>query len=431
MALTDLHRTKIHLTGLGDEVTALGRAHALRSPRLPTYFHGSCLVLHGAPTDFPATLELHRATYGEGAGHRLILWGGEGASEDVLRDARAAGFRPQFSTSMSLETPPAADERFAVRPLSPAEIPAIEALNRISNGADGPDGDPEYRAFCEGLRGIQRGWIESGAVIWWGAFDGEELVGQCGFVKCDSEVGRGLGRFQSVEVHPNHRRRGVASALVATVARHGFLGLGCRRIIMEVDTEGPAIALYTRLGFEASDNEHGLLWSQTELHIRDEGVSDVAGVQALVTAAFGAPEEARVIASLRGKPGMIALVAERDGGLLGHVLASTVEVTAGDSVHLGAGIGPLAVRTTSQGEGVGSALMRAVIERCREGGHRFAVLLGSPDYYRRFGFGPASAHGLRLAGDYPEAAFQALALTDGGLDGVRGEARYDPAFDGV
>lgn len=60
-------------------------------------------------------------------------------------------------------------------------------------------------------------------------------------------------------------------------------------------------------------------------------------------------------------------------------------------------------------------------------GFRWAVVLGEPAYYGRFGFRAGSVFGLEDeygGGD----AFQALALSAGGLEGVGGLVRYSPEF---
>jgi predicted N-acetyltransferase YhbS len=43
---------------------------------------------------------------------------------------------------------------------------------------------------------------------------------------------------------------------------------------------------------------------------------------------------------------------------------------------------------------MGSALVRRDVDDCRQAGIPFIVVLGNPDYYSRFGLGPASAQGL-------------------------------------
>ncbi|WP_437302103.1 hypothetical protein [Sorangium sp. So ce388] len=76
---------------------------------------------------------------------------------------------------------------------------------------------------------------------------------------------------------------------------------------------------------------------------------------------------------------------------------------------------------------MGSGLARAGIEACTAAGFAFAVVLGSPEYYARFGFKKASLFG--LGNEYAaDEAFMALVLAQGSLDAARGVVTYSPEF---
>ena len=62
---------------------------------------------------------------------------------------------------------------------------------------------------------------------------------------------------------------------------------------------------------------------------------------------------------------------------------------------------------------------------------KLAGIFGSPDYYGRFGFVPASRHGITLPDGSSMDAFMALPLYPGALDGVLGVFREDAAFGGI
>ena len=98
-------------------------------------------------------------------------------------------------------------------------------------------------------------WHSLGAARWWGAFLDGELVGQCGMVLCPN----GLGRFQAVETHPDHRRQGVGSKLVTTVGHEARTNGGCRSVILGADPKGPALNLYRTLGLRDGATQHGLV----------------------------------------------------------------------------------------------------------------------------------------------------------------------------
>ena len=111
-----------------------------------------------------------------------------------------------------------------------------------------------------------------------------------------------------------------------------------------------------------------------------------------------------VVDSLRSAGALtISLVAEEGGKIVGHVAVSPVSISDGSSGWFG--LGPISVSPEFQGKGIGSILMRRVMQLLQEQGASCCVLLGDPGYYSRFGFKPRA--GLVLA-DVPPEYFQAL-----------------------
>jgi putative acetyltransferase len=78
----------------------------------------------------------------------------------------------------------------------------------------------------------------------------------------------------------------------------------------------------------------------------------------------------------------LELVATAEGIVFGYVLGSWGDLEGRPVV----GIAPLAVTPAFQRLGVGTALMQELIERADRARLPLLVLLGSPDYYGRFGF---------------------------------------------
>lgn len=116
--------------------------------------------------------------------------------------------------------------------------------------------------------------------------------------------------------------------------------------------------------------------------IREEGPGDALGP--LLGAAFGGPDEARILAALRRDGDLaLSLVAEAAGTLLGHVALSPLRGDLPGAVALA----PLAVAPRAQRRGIGSALVRAALDRA---GEATVVVLGDPGYYGRFGFRPVA-----------------------------------------
>lgn len=166
--------------------------------------------------------------------------------------------------------------------------------------------------------------------------------------------------------------------------------------------------------------------------IREERSEDEAAVAAIVEQAFGRSLEADLVASLRrAGAAALSLVAEQKGRVLGHILFSAVIIEGDAEGFAAVGLAPLAVLPAFQRLGIGSALVSAGLERCREIGFSRVLVLGDPAYYQRFGFSPAAAAGIRFPGEVPEEAFMAIALEPGALEGCAGTARYAAEFDAV
>jgi putative acetyltransferase len=165
-----------------------------------------------------------------------------------------------------------------------------------------------------------------------------------------------------------------------------------------------------------------------EIDIRPEVPADRDAVRLVEERAFGRPFEADAVDALRehGKV-VLSLVAEVDSRVVGHVLFSYTTIETGGSQAIEASLGPIAVLPEQQNAGIGSALVRQGLSRCRQLGFGAVFLLGNPAYYRRFGFRPARAQGIRYHQDlpYPDA-FQLVELRDGALAGVTGVAHEEP-----
>jgi putative acetyltransferase len=163
-------------------------------------------------------------------------------------------------------------------------------------------------------------------------------------------------------------------------------------------------------------------------HVWIERPEDVSAVQAIHMAAFGRPDEARMVAAVRDAgAAAVALAVGIGSRPVGHVLFSAVTIE-GRTEPSGLGLAPIAVLPSEQRSGIGSRLIEAGLERCRGLGYGYVVVLGHPAYYSRFGFTRASSFGLRCEYTVPEEAFMALELQPGCLEGKPGVVRYLPAF---
>ena len=155
---------------------------------------------------------------------------------------------------------------------------------------------------------------------------------------------------------------------------------------------------------------------------------DFAAIADLVRAAFekeygSGDGEVALVERLRAEGhAAVELVARERGEVVGHILFS--RLGAEPATVRVAALAPVCVAVGLQRAGVGSALIREGLARCRE--FDAVAVLGDPAYYRRFGFTREAARVLTCP--YSGPHFQALALRDGALAGGAWTLTYPKAF---
>jgi putative acetyltransferase len=88
----------------------------------------------------------------------------------------------------------------------------------------------------------------------------------------------------------------------------------------------------------------------------------------------------------------------------------------------------MAVLPESQNKGIGSMLVVAGLEACRDTGHDVVFVLGHPGYYPRFGFRRMSEFGITCEFRAPDDVLMVAELTPGAIAVRKGEVRYHPLF---
>lgn len=163
--------------------------------------------------------------------------------------------------------------------------------------------------------------------------------------------------------------------------------------------------------------------------IRPERPADHAALDRLLRAAFAGGDEAALVSDLRGRPDALTLVAEQDGELVGVITFSALHSPTAPPGWRGAGLAPMAVRPDRQRQGIGSALVRAGLDACRQHGIGLVVVLGHAGYYPRFGFRPARHIGLRCRWSQDDDHFMYLELVPGQAALAGAAVEYAAEFD--
>ncbi|MGH8586871.1 MAG: GNAT family N-acetyltransferase [Gammaproteobacteria bacterium] len=165
------------------------------------------------------------------------------------------------------------------------------------------------------------------------------------------------------------------------------------------------------------------------IEIREERPGDVAAIRDLNKRAFGQDQEGNIVDALRSNgAALLSLVATLNGRVVGHIMYSPLSV--GGEVTAAA-LGPMAVLPEHQRQGIGSKLVEAGNGKLKDAGCPFIIVLGHPDYYPRFGFRPASTHGIKCEWEVPDNLFMLLVLDQAKMQGIFGLAKYRHEFSSV
>jgi len=161
--------------------------------------------------------------------------------------------------------------------------------------------------------------------------------------------------------------------------------------------------------------------------IRNEKLDDYATIRLVNEAAFGQPDEADLVDRLRAQGVVLAsFVAEAEGLIAGHILFSRISIETIDNSVEAVALAPLAVMPKFQRQGMGTMLTTHGLAWLRAQSEQIILVLGHPDYYRRFGFSTDKAR--LIESPFNPKSFMALELKPHALDSIRGRVHYPDAF---
>ncbi len=148
-----------------------------------------------------------------------------------------------------------------------------------------------------------------------------------------------------------------------------------------------------------------------KIEFRESLPSDIVSIEKLYPDAFPDEDLLPLVRDLlQETPVVLSLVGIIGASLVGHVIFTTCGL-AGDTGEV-ALLGPLAVATAWQRQGIGSAAVRAGLQQLKKAGVKQVYVLGDPAYYGRLGFVPE----VGVAPPYPlpaewQGAWQSINLS--------------------
>lgn len=156
--------------------------------------------------------------------------------------------------------------------------------------------------------------------------------------------------------------------------------------------------------------------------IKPETAALAAGVEQLLDAVFGRARFDK--ASYHYRIGVepvrdLSYIAQFEGEIVGTIRYWPISI--GAEGHQALLLGPLGITPRLAGKGIGRTLTFRTLEIAAELGHDLVLLVGDVDYYKRFGFVPATPHGFAMPGETRPERLQVAPLKAGVLGRIKGD----------
>jgi putative acetyltransferase len=116
----------------------------------------------------------------------------------------------------------------------------------------------------------------------------------------------------------------------------------------------------------------------------------------------------------------LALVAEDNGKLVGHIILTKAHIVNGSNKFEILYLAPISVVLAYRNKGIGSGLIKESFKLAKEMGYTSVLLVGDPAYYHRFGFKAAVIFGIKHRHEIPDENVMACELVPNALKGVSG-----------
>ena len=167
------------------------------------------------------------------------------------------------------------------------------------------------------------------------------------------------------------------------------------------------------------------------IEIRQENQKDYEEVYMVVKTAFEMAEhsdgnEQDLVVDLRNSDSFIpelSLVAVKEDKIVGYILFTKIKIENHEEIALA----PLAVLPEYQKQGIGSMLIEQGHKIAKQLGYHYSIVLGSENYYPKFGYIPATQYGIQAPFDVANENFMAMKLNDTDIE-ITGVVQYAKEF---
>ena len=221
----------------------------VRTPSNPGFYWGNFLLFRDPPNENDlerwSDLFKEEITSLQPTEHMTFGWDGTDGTRRTPDTFLKAGFR--HDQSIVLQAPKLLtsdrESRYDVRPITTADEWSAVVENQVES-REATFEETGYRRFRTRSMERYRAMYEAGLGAWFGAFDGDRVVGDLGIYSVDS-----IARYQSVLTNPAYRRQGIAGSLLIAAGIWARRHLNPQSLVIVTDPDSPAERLYRRHGF--------------------------------------------------------------------------------------------------------------------------------------------------------------------------------------
>lgn len=241
-------RTDLRLLELsGSLIEDRGTHLVVRTPDNPTYFWGNFLLLKERP--YPGgEREVIAAFHTEFPEAEHVSIGIDGT------DDQTAELQAFVDAGMEVDSGVVLTAGALIEPRPVADGVVVRALEsdddweqraRLSHHLWSKTDEATFMTYARGKNAQERALVARGLGQRFGAFVDDTLVSTAGIFVTHA----GIARYQSVETHPDHRRQGLAAAVVYAAGQHALAAYRLEMLVIVADHDGDAIRIYRGLGF--------------------------------------------------------------------------------------------------------------------------------------------------------------------------------------
>ncbi len=253
------YRTDLIFPSSDGEIIDRGDYLVIRTHSNPTFYWGNFLLFNHPPLegDFSMWRELFTNEIGKPPQviHQAFGWDTTKDEKGFIEPFLESGFLLEHTAVLT--TPrdrlvPKASPGFTFRPLQ-SEDDWNQSIENQVICREPIFSEAGYRLFRQLQVERYRDMVSRELGAWFGAFSGSRLVADLG-IFCNGE----LGRYQSVQTHPDFRRRGIAGALVYFAGLYAMDQFNLETLVIVAEEDSVAKRLYESIGFKFAEHQLGI-----------------------------------------------------------------------------------------------------------------------------------------------------------------------------